>query len=207
MSSPSHAPHIQTNDKPLPRSNSSGSLNSRGGVEHHDDLVPMTHSRRASDAQPTAPTTAPKSSAATASVPTAQQPSASNAASTPAKSATAPTPVASHTEAASIASSPVKTAIAAPLGAPHSAAAQAGLTPLPTGSMQSKAENEALTRSVDWAEPDHLKALHPQEHPQSVMTVIHVGKDQKAFYVPTATLKVRFTCFIGSIHAHVRIAL
>lgn len=88
-----------------------------------------------------------------------------------------------------------KSAVSASPGAPQSAAAQAGLLPLPSGSMQAKAENEALITPVDWAEPDHLKTNHPGSQTHSAVTEIYVGKDKKAFHVPTATLKEKSPYF------------
>lgn len=86
---------------------------------------------------------------------------------------------------------PQKPAAATSPGGPQSAAAQAGLVPLPSGPMQAKAENEALVTPIDWTEPDHLKAVQPEP----AVTEIHVGKDKKAFHVPTATLKEKSPYF------------
>ena len=57
--------------------------------------------------------------------------------------------------------------------------------------MQAKAENEALITPVDWTEPDHMKA----NHPQSAVTEIRVGKDKKAFHVPASLLKEKSPYF------------
>lgn len=70
-------------------------------------------------------------------------------------------------------------------GAPGSASAKAGLVPLPTGPMQSQAENYALTSPVDWKEADHL-ATTADNVPT---TTFFVGKDRKPFHLPTAALK------------------
>ena len=89
-------------------------------------------------------------------------------------------------------SSPALTSVHATTpGAPNSAAAQAGLVPLPQGPIQSNAENEALISPVDWKEPDHLKA----QQPQSGLTPLHVGKDKKAFYISTASLREKSPYF------------
>lgn len=70
-------------------------------------------------------------------------------------------------------------------GAPSSAAAQAGLVPRP----QSLAENTGLDIPEEPTEQSDGDTNHlSPANPQSNITTIYVGKNRKAFDVPTATL-------------------
>lgn len=155
-------PQRQTSGKSINRSSSASSLR----IEHDDDLVPLSRSRRNSDSNAAATPTANVSSTGNAPTPAAP------AAATP-STAAAPSTTLSPSAAA-----------APSAGAPGSAAAQAGLVPLPQWPMQSQAENSALTAPVDWKESDHLQATEPH----SEMTCLYIGKNKKPCHVRTALL-------------------